>query len=296
MDYTCCRFVITNGIEAYYDVLSSMLCDIGFDSFEQTENHLDAYIPSSQYSVEKIDNVIKSYPLPNSSISYCTNIVANKDWNSEWESQFQPISIHNDIYIHSSSYSSRNDVRYDIILNPRMSFGSGSHITTRLMLKMMLQSDFSNKAVLDLGCGTGILGILARMLNCTELTCLDIDSNSIINTNENMSLNGLHADFIAEGSIDILSPNIQFDTILSNIHLNIHLSLMPEYYERLRPEGELLISGFYKEDLPPLDQSAKDNGFIVIETQDSDGWVAMRCIKKIFPPIDSHIQTPINKC
>ncbi len=276
MEYIVCKFKFNKTEDFYFDILSSMLGEIGFDSFETETDYLAAYIMKSNYDPQRIKRVIQSYPLTGVRIDYTSEIIDSKDWNSAWESTFEPIIIDDQIHIHSSIYPKRIDMPYDITINPRMSFGSGSHYTTRLILQMLLHSDIFGKSVLDLGCGTGILGIFAKLRGCIHLTACDIEHSCIENTKENFMLNGLESAKIHEGSIDSLETEEKFDIILSNIHLNIHISLMDEYSKKLNDGGSLYLSGFYVDDIKRLTESANHHGLVLAEMSSEENWATLK--------------------
>lgn len=278
MDYTKCVFEFSEDNEIYGDVLASILGDIGFNSFEYQDGILSGYIATSKYDESNVISIIGSFPIPGIDIKFKTYIMANHDWNESWESSFSPIRVGNLAYIHSSAYPKCEDVRHDILINPRMAFGSGSHSTTRLVLRLLLTNDIQNKSVLDLGCGTGILGIAACLAGCRTLTAMDIDPDSISNTQDNMRLNRIDSFTAIEGSIDVLPDSTRFDIILSNIHLNVHLSLMNEYFIHLSDKGELYLSGFYKEDTDILISEAESKGFKYTDMLEENGWVAIKLV------------------
>ena len=281
MNYTRCTFQLIPQKESFCDVLASMLGEIGYESFIINNGELEAYIPSSQYSKEETENLIRNIPIPNIKISYTAYHIDQKDWNNEWESTFSPIMIDDIAYIHSSSYPCSKDFPYDIIINPRMSFGSGSHSTTRMVLRMLFSTELQGKKVLDLGCGTGILGIASKIGGCKSVTALDTDSQCITNTQQNYMLNGVECELISEGSIDSLDSDNRFDIILANIHLNIHISLMEQYSSHLLPGGTLILSGFYTSDIPLIKETSEYYGLSISECVEEEKWTALRLEKSI---------------
>ena len=275
MRYTKCHFQLSPCEEAYSDLLSSLLGAVGFDSFESTSEGVDGYVQSSEFSKEAVDEVVSSFPISHVDISYTTEEMADTDWNSSWESAFEPIRIGDLAYIHPTSYPSLPDVRYDIKINPRMAFGSGSHTTTRLMLRQFLSSNLKGKRVLDVGCGTGILGIGAMLAGASHLTAVDIDNSSVENTIDNLRLNGIEGSEVKEGGIETVGADERFDVILSNIHLNIHLSLMSSYAAHLVKGGKLHLSGFFAEEQSMLQDNAASHGLVLTSVLEEDGWCCM---------------------
>lgn len=291
MDYHVFHFKIEPYDEAYSDVLASELCSVGFDSFEQSANELTGYIQVSNTDLASIDTLLSAYPIPGVRISYTYSDVPSVDWNSCWESSFEPILIDDLAFIHSPSYPTKTDIKYDIVISPQMAFGSGSHSTTRLMLRLLLSpsppsstsnpshetnsAPLSGTTVLDVGSGTGILGIAALLGGCHHLTAIDIDNDSIRNTLDNLALNHLRNYNVREGDISVIPPDQTFDILLANIHLNVHLSQMPSYTAHLKSGGRLLLSGFFESEISDLIKQATKNGLELTETLTEDEWCAL---------------------
>ena len=291
MDHLVFHFKIEPYDEAYSDVLASELCDVGFDSFETISNELTGYIRSDMADLAAIDSLLSTYPIPGVRIRYDYTPVPSADWNSCWESSFEPISIDDLAYIHSPSFPPKQGFQYDIVISPQMAFGSGSHSTTRLMLRLLLSPSASSSSsapppsphseilsrttVLDIGSGTGILGIAALLGGCEHLTAIDIDTDSVRNTLENLSLNSLHNYDVREGDLSVISSEQTFDIVLSNIHLNVHLSQMASYSSHLNPGGRLLLSGFFTSDSSELLSKASLSGLELTEMLEENEWCAM---------------------
>lgn len=292
MDYTEYIFELKPYDESYGDVLAFELGEVGFDSFDTDGEVLKGYIQSALINRELIDSVIKNFPISCVDITYTSQAIPSSDWNSVWESSFTPIRIGNLSYIHDQHHPCSDEVEYDIIIHPRMAFGSGSHSTTRLMLQLLLSANngkensrlhspcLTGQSVLDVGCGTGILGIAATKSGCSTLTALDIDIDSVENTRENLRLNGIDGAEVIEGELSIIDKRKQFDIILANIHLNIHLSQMELYSAHLLPSGRLLLSGFYTDETNQLIACASDYGMTQTRLLTGDGWCAMEFIKE----------------
>lgn len=300
MEYTSYSFDITPFDESFCDVLASELGKVGFDSFETDSGILKGYILNTKINANAIDSVIKDFPIPGIDIKYTIKPIVSANWNSLWEQNFQPIQIGNLVHIHDERSPQKEDVAYDILIHPRMAFGSGSHSTTRQMLQLLYSSGFqgippfaiqdirteiscafSGKRVLDVGCGTGILGIAALLGGCKQLTAIDIDIDSVRNTKENILLNGLPCQEVIEGDLSLVSPKEKFDIILSNIHLNIHLSQMELYSKRLCNGGSLFLSGFFTDDAIKIASCAHIHGLTKEKELVNDGWCAVQYTKTV---------------
>ena len=290
MEYTEYRFKLEPYDESFSDVLASELGDAGFDSFDTEGDQLKGYIQTALIDEKTIDAVIRNFPIDGVHITYTSETVSSSDWNSVWESGFQSIRIGDLVYIHDEKLEAAGDVKYDIRLHPRMAFGSGSHSTTRLMLQLLLTSadddsavesvDLTGQHVLDVGCGTGILGIAALKGGCTHLTALDIDIDSVLNTRENLILNNIEPQEVLESDLSKLDTSLQYDIILSNIHLNIHLSQMQLYQEHLKPGGQLLLSGFFTKESTQLVSLAEESGMHLSREISEEGWCAIELKKQ----------------
>lgn len=290
MEYTEYRFKLEPYDEIFSDVLASELGDAGFDSFDAEGDQLKGYIQTALVDEKAIDAVIRNFPIDGVHITYTSETVSSSDWNSVWESGFQSIRIGDLVYIHDEKLEDAGDVKYDIRLHPRMAFGSGSHSTTRLMLQLLLTSadddsavesvDLTGQRALDVGCGTGILGIAALKGGCTHLTALDIDIDSVLNTRENLILNDIEPQEVLESDLSKLDTSSQYDIILSNIHLNIHLSQMQLYQEHLKPGGRLLLSGFFTQESAQLVSLAEEAGMHLSREISEEGWCAIELKKR----------------
>lgn len=235
--------------EGYHrDLLIHALGDIGFDTFEETDRGFNAYIPSDQLNRVLFDNVLQSFE-KDFSFSYQENPVPQKNWNQVWESNFNPLEI-GSCYVRASFHSPRPEFPYQIIIDPKMAFGTGHHETTSMMMEMMFEEDFKDKLVLDMGCGTGILAIFASMLGAKQVIAIDYDPVCFDSTVENAQLNNMKNINTLCGSKETI-PGEKFDIILANINRNILLDQLPVYKERLTEDGSLFLSGFY--DSPDLE-------------------------------------------
>ena len=261
------------------DILAAELAEIGFDSFVPCENGMQAFIPETKFDENSLKDAINNYPLE-VAISYEIVTVASKNWNEEWEKHyFEPIVIGEECVIHSSFHKDIPVAKYDIIIDPKMSFGTGHHETTSLVIGEILKMNLTGKKVLDMGCGTAVLAILAAMRGASELLAIDIDSWCTENSLENIALNKVSGIEVKLGGAELLD-GLHFDIILANINRNILLADMEKYAACLTPGGELYMSGFYKADIPVIEAELNRNGLELIDFKEKNNWVVVKTVKK----------------
>jgi ribosomal protein L11 methyltransferase len=260
------------------EIFAAMLSQIGFDSFSDTKQGINAYIPDNLFSQESFDEclepVIPSFEL----FQYTIQSIEAQNWNETWEKNFEPITVNSQCRIKAPFHQLTDRYTYDLIIEPKMSFGTGHHATTVLMLKLMLELNFDNKTVLDMGCGTGVLGILASLKNAHAVLGIDVDTWSYENTLENAARNQVsNFDALLGDASNLVGKN--FDIVLANINRNILLNDMEIYVNSIKPEGQLLLSGFYNQDLPIIADKAKQLGLDYIKHLKQENWVAVQFIK-----------------
>lgn len=261
------------------DILAAELAEIGFDSFVPCENGMQAFIPGIKFDENSLKDAIDNYPLE-VAISYEIVTVASKNWNEEWEKHyFEPIVIGEECVIHSSFHKDIPVAKYDIIIDPKMSFGTGHHETTSLVIGEILKMNLTGKKVLDMGCGTAVLAILAAMRGASELLAIDIDSWCTENSLENIALNKVSGIEVKLGGAELLD-GLHFDIILANINRNILLADMEKYAACLTTGGELYMSGFYKADIPVIEAELNRNGLELIDFKEKNNWVVVKTVKK----------------
>lgn len=281
MDYIELSFKINPFNEEAADIIIAELSDLDYESFTTENDVLNAYIQESLFDIEKINSNIIIKNLKNSfDISFSYNKIEDKDWNAEWESNFNPLLIEDQVYIRASFHEQNPNCKYDIVIDPKMSFGTGHHSTTSLMISYILESDISNKNILDMGCGTSLLGIFASMREANSVTGIDIDEWAYNNSLENIELNNIKNLRVFQGDAGLLTNYDKFDIILANINRNILLNDMDKYIEVLNKNGELIMSGFYSEDLPLIENKAKELGMKYISHKTDLNWVAAKFIKE----------------
>lgn len=259
------------------DLLINALGEIGFDTFEELDFGFKAYIPSDVFNQELLDQTLEAYR-DMFTFSYEITLIPQKNWNEVWESNFEPIEIGNQIFVRATFHQPKPEFKYEIVIDPKMAFGTGHHQTTAMMLQLMLENDFAGKTVLDMGCGTGILAIMAAKLGAAEITAIDYDAVCYESTIENAQLN--HTDNITAlcGSKEVI-PSITFDIILANINRNILLDQMERYSEVLKPNGEIYFSGFYETpDLEIITDEARKYGLKYISHKKDKDWVAAKFV------------------
>ena len=281
MNYYEVQFTYTSPIdnEIINDVLASELGEIGFESFTSNENGLTAYISEKLYDTEAIKDKITSFPLGPVTFAYIEKFIVSKNWNEAWEKNyFQPIRIGNECIIRASFHEAVPDITHTIIIDPKMAFGTGNHETTFLMISEILKLDLEGKEVLDMGCGTAVLAILASMKGAAPITAIDIDEWAYRNAKENVALNNTDNIEVLLGGAEILG-NQSFDVILANINRNILLKDIPSYASVLRKGGSLIMSGFYKEDIPIIREKCEKSGLSFSRFSELDNWVCVVCIK-----------------
>lgn len=257
-------------------VMSGML-ELGFDSFWEDGILLHGYIAVENYDAESLNMMIENM-LPNSHVRIIQAELENKNWNEEWEKNFPPTEIEGQIYVSAPFHPQRPEIPYQIRIIPKMSFGTAHHATTYSMLRLMIEMDFENKTVIDAGTGTGILAIFAEMKNAASVFAYDNDDWSVENSIENIERNQCRKIEIAKGEKEILAGKT-CDILLANIHKNVILGDLPFYHNALKTGGDLLLSGFYSEDLPDISDACETLGMEIVKFIVKENWVAARFTK-----------------
>ncbi|MDE6648650.1 MAG: 50S ribosomal protein L11 methyltransferase [Muribaculaceae bacterium] len=281
MNYYKVRFECSPCTEDITDLLAAFLADLGFESFEPDPSGLTAYIQADEYSEESVREVISDFPME-TCISFETEFVESKNWNEEWEKHyFQPIVISGECVVHSSFHKDVPKARYDILIDPKMAFGTGHHATTSQMMRYILDiDDIEGKSVIDMGTGTGILAILCKMRGAGSATGIEIDPGAFENAVENAALNSQTVNFIC-GDASALEKCDPADIFLANINRNVITSDIDRYAAKIKSGGVLLLSGFYTNDIPVVMAAAEPLGFTLDKTsEEGDHWAALRLIKK----------------
>lgn len=279
MNFIQVNFSIEPYEEYLSDVLASELGELGFDSFLPTYNGLEAFIPANLYSEVKLNELLSNF-IFEATIEYNVIKVETINWNEEWEKHyFEPIIIDNECVIHSSFHKDIPKLKYDIVIDPKMSFGTGHHETTSLMIAEILKMDVKGLSILDMGCGTSVLAILAAMRGASKITAIDIDEWCVANSIENIALNKVEGIEVLMGDAQLLN-GLKYDVIIANINRNILLNDIKTYADCLDAGGELYMSGFYKEDIPLIEAEANRNNLKLNYFAEKNNWVAVKTTKE----------------
>lgn len=278
MDYISLRINIVNANEDITDLLAAFLCEADYESFEPDPEGLTAYIQADKFDREKVDEIIRTFPMRIQATAEPT-FVKGQNWNEEWEKHyFQPILIGGKVAVHSSFHSDIPPAEYDILIDPKMAFGTGHHSTTSLMMRGILETDVTGKTVIDMGTGTGILTILCAMRGATDIYGIEIDPGAFDNALENASLNRTHVQFLL-GDAFKLSEVPSADLFLANINRNVITTDIKAYAGKLKSGGCMLLSGFYVEDIPVVEKAAAEAGLTKLGEWEENRWACLRMIR-----------------
>lgn len=259
------------------DLLIAQLGDLGFDSFCELDNGFEAFIPSRDYKSEVLNQL--ELPFEDVQLSFDSEVIPDQNWNKVWEENyFKPIVIGNDCVVRSSFHEPVEGIKHEILIDPEMAFGTGHHSTTSLMIQHILETDVEDKSVLDMGCGTGILGMLCSKCGSQSVLGIDIDEWAYNNAVKNLGLNHVENMEIRIGGAELLT-NQHFDIVLANINRNILLQDIQHYVKVLKPGGLLMLSGFYTEDLAVINEETQKQQLSYMTHKTDNNWVAATYIK-----------------
>lgn len=259
------------------EILIAELGNIGFESFVETEEGVTAYVQKNEWNSTILESIF-ILSSEEFNIEYTKVEVAQTNWNAEWEKNFQPIEVDNLVSVRAPFHENPN-LKYDIVIEPKMSFGTGHHETTHMMIQHLIDLDVENKKTLDMGCGTGILAIFAEMKGAQPIDAIDIDNWCYENSVENVARNNRKHISVFEGDSSLL-VNKKYDVIIANINRNILLNDMKTYTDCLNKDGVLLLSGFYKEDISTIDAEVSKYGLSLAKTIERNNWVALKYLSK----------------
>lgn len=257
------------------EILIAELGYAGFESFVETDEGVTAYIQKDEWN----EDILKDIQILKSdefAFSFTFEEIEQVNWNEEWEKNFNPIVV-DDLCSVRAPFHEKPDTKYDIVIEPKMSFGTGHHETTHMMIQHILKNDFKDRAVLDMGCGTGVLAILAEMKGAKPVDAIDYDNWCYLNSLENVERNNCKHITVLEGDASLLQ-NQKYDTIIANINRNILLNDMSSYVNCLKPNGTIFLSGFYNHDIPAIQEECNKQGLTFVESLERNNWVALKFV------------------
>ena len=279
-DYISLRIDVTPCSETVTDLLAAYLGDLGYESFVPDEKGLTAYIQTEIFDQGKVNEMLAEFPM-SGKYEVSSEFIKGQDWNEEWEKHyFQPIVIGNECVVHSSFHKDVPEAKYDIVIDPKMAFGTGHHSTTSQMMRHILDSDMEGKSVIDMGTGTGILALLCKMKGAAKVTGIEIDPFAWENAVENARLNGQDVEMIC-GDASSLKDVAPADYFLANINRNIITGDLERYAAKLKEGGVMFLSGFYEKDIPVVMEEAEKHGLKYASHLTDKDWAAVRLVKEI---------------
>ncbi|MBS1489877.1 MAG: 50S ribosomal protein L11 methyltransferase [Bacteroidetes bacterium] len=263
----------------FSEIMMAEVAEAGFESFIETDEGFEAYVEGEKYDHRYLTEIKEKYKHV-SPLLFFQDQIKKQNWNEEWEKNVEPIIVDNQCLVRAEFHKIEKKYPYEIIITPKMSFGTGHHQTTYLMLKNMMRINHQNKKVMDAGCGTAILSIMASHLGAAHIEAFDIDEWSVLNGQENTQINQCHNITIRQGKISDLTFNSSFDIVLANINRNILLDEMNRYAGVLYQQGHLLLSGFFSKDIPVLAEEATKYGLYEIFRDEKETWATVAFLKK----------------
>lgn len=273
MDYIEIEVCLNPVSEEIVDIYIAELAELGCDSFENTEKGLKAYMPEKYFNLESVSKLIHDNRFNEFNPSFSYTLIKAQNWNAVWESNFEPIIIGDKLLVKAPFHNIDKRFPFVIEIEPKMSFGTGHHETTSSILELMLDKDFKDAKLLDMGTGTGILAIFAKMLGAADVTAIDIDEWAYENCLENIERNNFKDIKVLMGDSSKI-PTTVFDIIIANINRNVLLEDIKKYTRVLKNNGLLYLSGFYKEDIPAIEAEANKNGLSLKCFNEKKNWVA----------------------
>ncbi|OEK07444.1 50S ribosomal protein L11 methyltransferase [Roseivirga misakiensis] len=256
------------------EILTAEMGELGFTSFVETELGFEAYIEEEEFSHPAVQTLFNNYR-KQTRIWYELKKIPKVNWNEEWEKNYDPINVDDKIYVRATFHESKPAFDYEIVINPKMSFGTGHHETTHQMLALQYDIDHKDKSLIDIGSGTGILAIMGAKLGAKSVAATDVDEWCIENSQDNFDLNEVKPEFIKKGTIHQLALTETYDIVLANINTNVLLEEIPEYVKILNSKGHLFLSGFYETDLPQVNALVLEHGLVEVKHTTRKNWVAI---------------------
>jgi len=260
--------------EPWNEIIIATISELPFESFLENETGFDAYIPSTEDNEEQVKEALETLAeLEGAEYSYVRTEIEQQNWNATWEENFTPILVNDQCLIRAEFHETIENIPYEIVIQPKMSFGTGHHSTTHLMVEYILETEFDGKDILDMGCGTSILAILAMKKNANYAECIDIDEWAVENSIENGKRNGVSLD--AKMGDNSLLGSKQFDVILANINKNILMAQIPSYINVLNEGGDLFLSGLMEQDFDDIHAFCVDKNLTFVSKKQRNEWIAL---------------------
>lgn len=276
-DYYRVRIDVCPCSEDVTDVMAALLAEVDYESFEPDTEGLTAYVRAADFDEDRLAEALEALPFEGHTVSMSHEFVEGRDWNAEWErNYFKPIVIDGQLAIHSSFHTDIPECRYDIVIDPKMAFGTGHHATTSQVTRALLSMALEGKSLIDMGTGTGILAILSRMRGAGPVTAIEIDEFAVVNARENVALNGCPDIRVIHGDASSLADVAPADVFVANINRNIITGDMHRYVKALRVGGTMLLSGFYERDIEVIMEVARPLGLEYVSHTVESEWSCLR--------------------
>ena len=276
MIYTQIKFKLVPDNQENREILVAMLSDLAFESFDESEECVMGYIPGESVNLEEINEITSTLPF---SVSTENEIIPDQNWNEVWEKNyFKPLLIGNRCLVRAPFHTKFEPAEFELVIEPKMAFGTGNHETTTLVAEQILNMDLAGKKVLDMGCGTGILGMLASLKGAKSVTAIDIDNWSFESAVENVRLNNISNLKVKLGDAGLLGDET-YDIIFANIHKNVIINDLPSYEKVLNSGGNIYLSGFYKHDMADVKAKVESLGLLEIGFHEKNNWIVYQFAK-----------------
>lgn len=275
MDYLQVSISDFTGFEP--EIVIAQLAELGFESFTETESGIQGFIREDMYQEIPVSIYLQEI-FEAHGLSHSIQKIAAQNWNALWESAYEPVVIAGKCRVRAPFHAADTSMQYEIIIEPRMSFGTAHHETTSLMLELLMQEDVKGKRVLDMGCGTGVLAILANKMQAAQVVAIDNDEWAYSNAVDNMEKNGSPDVIVIQGEAGAI-PGPDYDLIIANINRNVLLRDIPVYAAYLKEHGVLLMSGFYEQDLDQITVASEQSGLQYVSHQSDNKWVGAKFVK-----------------
>ena len=257
--------------KSYAEIVTARLSEIGFESFVEEGNYLKAYVPENEFHKNEVDEAIAFEEDEQVQISYTYEVIPDQNWNAEWEKNFPPVEVNHFCRIRAPFHDEDSSFEHEIIIEPKMSFGTGHHATTYLMIESIEDLDLNDKSLLDMGCGTGVLAILAEKRGAKTILAIDIEDWAFENTKKNIERNNCQNIVAKKGGAELL-PKKEFDVVFANINRNILLKDFPSYEKSMKADSTILLSGFFESDVPLLKEKAQSLGLSFSFQKKKEDW------------------------